>query len=94
MWRTISNDGYGIAYPPSYQALHKGVTFQKGVSPQYVLPPGWHNGKSLVLWADDHVTSMITSHPRIPTEYPPPSWQIGVMENNPANKWFTTSDLK
>ena len=94
MWRIASNDGYGIAYPPAYQALHSGVEFKKGLSPQFVLPPGWHNGRSLVLCVDGHVLDMPTCRPRIPAEFPNPQWQIGVMENNPANKWFTTSDLK
>jgi len=94
MWRITSNDGCGKAYPPSYQALHNGVIFAEGLSPQFVLPPGWHNGRSLVLWVDGHVTAMPTSQPRIPAEDPPPVWQTGVMENDPADKWFTTSAFK
>jgi len=94
MWRIASNDGYGIAYPPAYQALHSGVEFKESLSPQFVLPPGWHNGRSWVLWVDGHVSDMPTCRPRIPAEFPNSQWQIGVMENNPANKWFTTSGLK
>ncbi len=94
MWRITSNDGYGIAYPPSYQATYSGVVFSEGLSPQFVLPPGWHNTKSHVLWVDGHVTAMVTSQPTIPAEDPPAGWQVGVMENDPADKWFTTSEFK
>lgn len=94
MWRITSNDGCGKAYPPSYQAQHNGVIFARGLSPQFVLPPGWHNGRSWVLWTDGHASAMNTSQPRIPAEDPPPVWQVGVMENDPADKWFTTSRFK
>jgi len=108
MWR-LDNKGSAWGYPPSPAFDEDGNTIYGGQpintndnGSQHVLPPGWHGGKSAVLWFDGHVTMMKTAEPKFPSTAPPTNWKVGVMEEvdpkNPsvsvANKWWRLDKRK
>lgn len=94
VWRITSNRGSMKAVPPSQQLAGNGLPTNDYGQRQYIIPPGWHQGKSNTLWVDGHVSAMVTCRPRIGYNGAPPNWTVGVMENQPQNRWFTTTAIK
>jgi prepilin-type N-terminal cleavage/methylation domain-containing protein/prepilin-type processing-associated H-X9-DG protein len=61
--------GSMMCYPPSTSVCR----------PDYVWPPGWHNGKSVVGWFDGHVTTALLPPPEPPGAPHTPNPYVGIL---------------
>lgn len=95
VWMPKNNRGTLLAPPPEDQPFPT----NSSISPDYIIPPGHHGGRSMVLWFDGHVSSTRTVEPPIPMTTVPSGFtqklKVGVMESPPnmLNRWFRLDNI-